>query len=130
VHTAPYGDDLHMSGLSCEIIPRGDSIVVTLDGGVNMATVPVFATALDRAARDGLRVVVDCSGLTHFDSTGVHILLRYSRHVPRIALVGVRRVMRSLLELFGLQTAFPMYEGLEMAISTGLSDDSDVIMAR
>jgi len=58
MHAAPSGGELHTSGWSSEIPPRDDVIVVTLDGDVDMATAPVFATAVERAARAGLRVVV------------------------------------------------------------------------
>jgi len=126
----PYGKHSHTSGLSYEILPHGNSVVVTMAGEIDIMTAPAFATALDRAARDGRRVVVDCSGLTYFDSTGVNVLIRYSHRVPRIVLVGIRRVMRTILELFDLQIAFPMYEGLETALSVGLADDSDMIVAR
>lgn len=130
MQAGPNGDELRTARLSYEILPRGDSIVVTITGKVDLETAPRFATALDRAAQDGLRVVVDCSRLTHFDSSGLQVLIRYSRRVRRIVLVGVHRVVRTLVELVGLQTAFPMYDGLETALSFGRAGDDDMIVAR
>jgi len=51
--------------------------VVRIEGEVDVATAPVFETALERAARQVCKSRWICSRLTYFDSTGIPCL----RHV-------------------------------------------------
>jgi anti-anti-sigma factor len=119
MRTDPVPGDLSTSGLSCELIPLGDSIVVAVNGEVDIASAPVFAIALDRAVKAGQRVVVDCSGLTYFDSTGAHVLIAHRRHLPQIVLVGVGRAMQRLLDLLHLRSVFPTHERLDTLLEHG-----------
>ena len=84
--TSQSGDYLESHGFVCEIIPRDHVTVVRIQGEVDRATAPMFETALERAAKEGRQVVVDCSCLTYIDSTGVHLLIRYRPRAPRIVL--------------------------------------------
>jgi len=117
METSQSGDHLESHRLVCDVIQRGDMIVVRIEGEVDMATAPVFETALERAAREGLQVVVDCSRLTYIDSTGLHLMIRYRPRTPRIVLAGAHRVVRSVVEVLGLGTMFPLYDSLDAAIS-------------
>ncbi|MHB8731053.1 MAG: STAS domain-containing protein [bacterium] len=59
--------------------------VIRIDGEVDVATVPAFETALERAARQVCKSRWICSRLTYFDSTGIPCL----RHVPHAQPVSV-----------------------------------------
>jgi len=117
VDTSQSGDHLESYGLVCDIIPRDDVTVVRIEGEVDMTTAPVFETALERATREGLQVVVDCSRLTDIDSAGVHLMLRYRPRAGRIVLAGASRLVQTIVEILGLRTMFPLYDSIDAAIS-------------
>jgi anti-sigma B factor antagonist len=89
-------------GLAVRDVPGG--IVVALTGELDVATAPAldgyFRTL---ASRSGLRVVVDLSGLTFCDCSGVNALLR-ARRLTRAAdgwlgICGAAPGLRNVLRL-------------------------------
>jgi anti-anti-sigma factor len=90
----------------------GDPGVLVVSGELDIATVDQLAT-LARAALDSAAsvLVIDFSGVTFVDSTGLGALVRIrneaERNGKRVDLVGVRREVRRVLELTGLSELFP-----------------------
>jgi len=115
--TSLSGDHLESYGLVCDVIPRDDVTVVRIEGEVDMTTAPVLETALERATREGLQIVVDCARLTDIDSTGVDLMIRYRPRARRIVLAGASRLVQTIVEVLGLRTMFPLYDSLDAAIA-------------
>jgi stage II sporulation protein AA (anti-sigma F factor antagonist) len=63
------------TGLEIKITAVGDCEVVALDGELDCQTAPDLGQALQRATRDGRRVVIDLSRLKFIDSSGLHVLM-------------------------------------------------------
>ena len=64
---------------SCEVIARGDHVVVRPRGELDMATIGVVEQELRQLQRAGSRsLVLDLSGLTFMDSTGLHLAMRWA----------------------------------------------------
>jgi anti-sigma B factor antagonist len=89
----------------------GDSLVFRLSGDLDMEAAPSLNERLHRAIDDGqTNLVVDVSGLTFIDSTGIGVLLHSLKDAQR---VDGRLVLRSptertlrVLEIIGLRELF------------------------
>jgi anti-anti-sigma factor len=94
------------TGFAAETLQIGDSLVVSLTGELDLATVPEFEGAIEHA-RGGSAIVVDLTELTFIDSTGIRALLHvYSAgqngHSSVSFVRGQRKVQR-VLELAGVE---------------------------
>jgi anti-sigma B factor antagonist len=90
--------------------------VLALEGELDVAAASdAYKRMLELALRPGAQLVLDLSGLTFMDSTGVRIILQADEHARRhgASLVVVRppeRVMR-VLELVGLDEQLELVDG-------------------
>ncbi len=91
--------------------------VVSVGGEVDLAT----ARSLTDHALEALRavsphVVLDLSGVTFMDSTGLKSLITISQRASlaggSFAVVGPTSAVHKLLKLTGLEEAFPIYDTL------------------
>jgi anti-sigma B factor antagonist len=91
----------------------GDSRVFALRGELDLETAPALRQRLHRAIEEGhTDLVVDLSGLTFLDSTGISVLVDALKHVRRLdgtlvlrsPATRTRRVLEiaGLVEIFGL----------------------------
>jgi anti-sigma B factor antagonist len=90
---------------------EGDARVFRLSGDLDMETAPTLNERLHEAIGDGqTHFIVDVSGLTFIDSTGISVLLHSLKDVERL---DGRLVLRSptertlrVLEIVGLRELF------------------------
>jgi anti-sigma B factor antagonist len=100
----------------------GRATVVEMQGEIHVSTAPEFSGMLS-AAVDGGRtaLVLDLSGVTFIDSTGLSVLLNASRRVTRaggrMALVCTNPTVLRLFEITRLDTTFDIHADLEPAIA-------------
>jgi anti-sigma B factor antagonist len=65
-----------MQELTVSIAPDGQALVITVEGELDLATVPDLEEALRKAeGTDSAELVLDLEGLTFIDSTGIRALL-------------------------------------------------------
>jgi anti-anti-sigma factor len=120
VHRRPEGlrfpaTDVDKGGNMADFVVEtraGDPGVLVVSGELDIATVDQLATEARTALDSATSVLVlDFSGVTFVDSTGLGALVRIrneaERHGKRVDLVGVRREVRRVLELTGLSELFP-----------------------
>ena len=63
----------------CEVSPERDGVVVRPRGELDMATIGAVEQELRQLRRAGFAtIVLDLSGLTFMDSTGLHLVMRWS----------------------------------------------------
>lgn len=74
--------------LDTELELQHDAAVLMVRGEVDMATAPVFSSALERTVSLGVSVVVDMAGVTFMDSSGLKVLIEVSTR--QSALICVR----------------------------------------
>ena len=64
---------------SCEVVPNRDGVVVAPRGELDMATIGAVEQELRRAREAGFEsIVLDLRGLTFMDSTGLHLVTRWT----------------------------------------------------
>jgi anti-sigma B factor antagonist len=82
-------------------------------GELDIATVPLLEAAFDEVERDGVhRIILDLSGVTFIDSTGIQLLLRMNERCDesrRLEIISSPAVER-LLEITGLRGELPLAE--------------------
>ena len=99
--------------LEIAIDELGDLTVVGLHGPLDIYTATVFRERVEGLAAPGARLVVDLTGVTILDSSGLGALLRLRNRVEedpssRLGLVCPRRRMRRIFDITGLRPAFVM----------------------
>jgi anti-sigma B factor antagonist len=95
----------------------GDHAVVSVGGEVDLETATRLGDAALAALRDvSPHLVLDLSGVTFMDSTGLKVLLSIQRRADlaggSFALAGVGRTVAKVLALTGLDQSFAIYDTL------------------
>jgi anti-anti-sigma factor len=97
--------------------------VVQVTGDLDLTNVGEFEASLELAARaDRGSVIVCLDPTTYFDSQAIHVLLRFAEHLTitrqRLMIVTPRGTLpRRILEIAGLEQAFPMFDDLHQAVA-------------
>jgi anti-sigma B factor antagonist len=103
--------------LELSTTPVGQRAVVTVAGEVDLETASQLSDHALAALRDvSPHVVLDVSGVTFMDSTGLKVMISIARRTEAahgsFAVVGASRTVLRLLSLTGLDEAFPLYATL------------------
>ena len=103
-----------------EITERGDTTVVAFEGDVDLESSPAARKVLLECVARGRPVLVDMSGVTYIDSSGVASLvesLQRSRKAGRgFALVSVSEAALRVLQLARLDKVFAIHPTLDDAL--------------
>jgi anti-sigma B factor antagonist len=101
--------------LRIETVERGGSLVLVVEGELDIATSPLLDDALMEAqATDAPRIVVDLFAVSFIDSTGLHVLIKHARASegsPRIHLTKGSPQVQRLFELTGAFDYLPFVSG-------------------
>jgi anti-anti-sigma factor len=101
-----------------ESTPAGD-VVVRITGELDLATSPRLGEAL-AARAPGARLVIDLSGCTFLDSSGVRVLsttaTAAAEHGGRLELVVVDPAIARVLAITGVDTMIDVHTSLETAL--------------
>ena len=94
--------------------------VVAVTGELDLYTTPRLTAELEAIAPDGPDVVVDLSGVTFIDSTGLGSLLLGVRRLREtngsMALVCANESTKKLLSLVGVDRVLPVFDSSERAL--------------
>lgn len=97
-------------GFGCAMAASGGVARVTLSGELDMLAASEFAAALSAAIHDSVLVIVDLSGLTFIDSSGLHVIVAAHAQVRgsgcRLVLIPGPRQVQRLFELTGIEERF------------------------
>jgi anti-anti-sigma factor len=91
--------------LVVDLMHLDGSAVLMARGEVDMESAPVFGSAIEEALSLGVPVVVDCSGVTFMDSSGLNVLMLADRSADQHCSVQVQNPspqVRRVLSLSGL----------------------------
>ncbi len=104
-------DVLDIGELQVSVTQRPTAVLITAVGELDLGSVHILRTALAGRTLTRQDIVVDLSGLTFIDSTGVKLLLSLRSHASRtgtdLRLVVNDRVER-VLQLAGLAELFDL----------------------
>jgi anti-sigma B factor antagonist len=85
--------------------PLEDGIIVRATGEIDVATVGLLTRQLDTAREEGTSVLLDLSGVTFIDSTGLQLLLEASQSSALsdwgFFVIRHSRVVQRLIEVSG-----------------------------
>lgn len=110
--SGPAASSLRQVELKVTTRPQGDHIVVSVQGEIDLYTVPRLRSELAAALGGAgpVRLVVDLSGVEFCDSTGVNALLAAHRQAREaggdLELQAPRPGVRKILQVTGLETVF------------------------
>jgi anti-sigma B factor antagonist len=100
---------------------REHCAVVVATGEIDLYTAPAMRDCLAAATKSSSRVLIDLSGVTFLDSTGLGVMLgalgRAGHEDQPLVLVGSTSLVRRVLEITRLDQVFPMYASLEEALA-------------
>ena len=74
----------HIEPFTCNVIPERDRVVVAPHGDLDMATIGAVEQELGRLRGAGFdKIILDLSGLTFMDSSGLHLVTRSANDASR-----------------------------------------------
>jgi anti-anti-sigma factor len=89
----------------------GTSVYLVVSGELDLCSAPLLREAHAREPRDCEFLVVDLSGVTFMDSSGLHALIDISKADPdRLRIITSEPVSR-VIDICKLRTALPIVEG-------------------
>ena len=95
--------------------------VLQVKGEIDLASAPALRSALVRLHQVGnRRFVLNLSGVSHLDSTGLGVLVAFSRTLDgagQIAIAAPPRKVSALLRATGLDHRFPIFRSVDEAIA-------------
>jgi anti-sigma B factor antagonist len=104
--------------ITLETLPGG-TVVVRVDGELDMATTPSLDDALARAG-PGERLVLDLTDCTFMDSSAIRTLVTGAQAASvaggSMSLVVADEWIQRTLQVAGIETMLPVYPTLEAAI--------------
>ncbi|UQX00027.1 STAS domain-containing protein [Streptomyces sp. RerS4] len=117
--SAPDGDRF-----TVEVRHEGGAVVLALTGELDHDTAEPLREALEAAlAEDGARLLIDFSGVSFCDSTGLNAVLHgrltAQENGGAVALVGLRRPVERMFRITGADTVFDVYPDVAQALAAG-----------
>ncbi len=101
---------------------RGSFTVVTVEGDVDLGTAAQLGDETMAAIReDKPHLVLDLSGVTFLDSSGLKVLVSTHRRTEQaggsMALAAVPRVVMRVLTVTSLDQVFPIYDSVDDVVA-------------
>lgn len=99
----------------CTVEPARDCVIVRPEGELDMATAPTLEDHIAELRSTGFdHVVVDLSGLTFMDSTGLRLLIQHSHHAAgngtRFSLIPGDRPIERVFDIAGVRSELEFVE--------------------
>jgi anti-sigma B factor antagonist len=110
-----------VDGLVLSSEQRGDSVVVTVGGDLDIVTSPALDDCLTRARGSGNRVVLDLSGVDFMDTSALAVIVGHWKRLEAaggsLALAGARYRYTKTLWITGLADRLSLYDSVEAALT-------------
>jgi anti-sigma B factor antagonist/stage II sporulation protein AA (anti-sigma F factor antagonist) len=113
-----------VDGLELSAEQRGDNVVVTVAGDLDIVTSPALDECLKTAQNSGkraLRVVLDLSGVDFMDTSALAVIVGHWKRLEAaggsLALAGARYRYTKTLWITGLADRLSLYDSVEAALT-------------
>ncbi|MGI8329182.1 STAS domain-containing protein [Actinomadura scrupuli] len=110
-----------MQALELSTADRDGHVIVTVKGEINVLTQRHLDVYLSDVCQTGSQVVVDLSGLTFLDASGLSVLLRFWKELNRdggsLTLAGARYGSARILWTTGLDKRLSLTTDIDQAIA-------------
>ena len=111
-----------MAELRFSTEPHGTSVVVTVQGELDVTSSQRFDDCLSEAAAESDQVILDMSEVDFMDTTALAVIVAHWRRAAdeggRFLLAGARYRYTKALWITGLADRLPMYDTVEVALAT------------
>jgi len=96
------------------------TVLFHFSGDIDISNMPLLWSNLKAACEDGDNVIVDLSGVTYVDSTGLKALLDchdiFVGRGQRFAIAGPPTTLLKILNIVGLDKSIPIFPSIKAAI--------------
>jgi anti-sigma B factor antagonist len=104
------------------------AVLFHFSGDIDLSNVPLLWSNLKAAGEDGHNVIVDLSGVTYVDSTGLKALLDchniFLERGQRLTIAGPPTMLLKILNIVGLGNSIPIFPSIEAAVIAFRSRES------
>jgi anti-sigma B factor antagonist len=108
---------------------RGDVVIVTIRGDLDMDTSRELDEHLTRARRERSRIILDLAGVDFLDTSSLAVIVGHWKKIEAdggtLALAGARYRYTKTLWVTGLASRIPLYESLEQAMAASETTQAD-----
>ena len=117
---------MRTSGLDFERIADSNHRIVAVGGEVDLYSAPALEQVLGEEADSGAPIVVDLTGCSYFDSSGLNVLLRLRKALGYAYPIVAPRAAaaRRLFELAHVEELFALYETRGDAVAAEVEQTS------
>lgn len=106
--------------LKVDVATQGDRTVVSATGEIDLSTAPMLEARLDELA-EGDAMVLDLTGVTFIDSTGLRVILgadtKAGENGRGLAIVATDGPVMRLFELTGVDVRLALFDSVAAATS-------------
>jgi len=126
---APHEIDLALPGSALSVRDQDGYTIVAISGEIDIASVPVLREQILRLPRpQARRIVIDLSGVTFCDASGLALLVGASRRARQLngvlRLAAPTPLAAALLRLTGLDSRFEIFATVPEAIGAPAHPDA------
>ncbi len=110
-----------MEGASLSAESRGDTMVITISGDLDIVTSPQLDECLTRAAADHSRIILDFGDVTFLDTSALAVIVGHWKKAEasggRLALAGARYRYTKTLWITGLADKLTLYDTVDEGLA-------------
>jgi anti-sigma B factor antagonist len=117
--------EVHVAELRLASERRGDSVVISVGGELDIVTSRQLDKSLARARRKDRWIILDLSDVDFMDTSSLAVVVGHWKRLQAaggvLALAGARYRQTKTLWITGLADRLPMYDTVDEAVAAGLT---------